>query len=506
MPAETVSDNVETLINLALAEDFGPGDVTSTYFVPEHLTARAILTPRKKGVLSGVNVAAEVFRKVDPSLKVEVYLHDGEAVAPGAVVMLIEGSARSILGAERTALNFIQRLSGVATLTRKYVKAVSHTSARILDTRKTTPGYRLLEKAAVAHGGGTNHRMGLYDRAMVKDNHLMTDGNTEHLAVHQQAARGKARRGNPAGSGHPGTGGSLPQAGRSGPHPSGQHDAGDAEAGRRHARRPRHAPDGSQRGRQPGHGGRHCGIRRGLRFRGLRHPLRPLPGPGAGFQRGITLTFHPIMDLSNFREEYLKGQLHRKDLAENPFEQFQTWFEQALKADIPEPNAFSLATVNAHGRPSLRTVLLKYFDQTGFVFFTNYGSHKAHDIEENPQVCMMLPWVMLERQVIIYGKAVKVSRAESLKYFLTRPKESQLGAWVSQQSSVISGRKLLEMKLMELKNKFSKGEIPLPSFWGGYRIIPDTFEFWQGGPGRVHDRFMYKLQENGSWTIERLQP
>ena len=160
---------------------FGPGDVTSTYFVPEHLTARAILTPRKKGVLSGVNVAAEVFRKVDPSLKVEVYLHDGEAVAPGAVIMLIEGSARSILGAERTALNFIQRLSGVASLTRKYVKAVSHTSARILDTRKTTPGYRLLEKAAVAHGGGTNHRMGLYDRAMVKDNHLMTDGNTEHL-------------------------------------------------------------------------------------------------------------------------------------------------------------------------------------------------------------------------------------------------------------------------------------------------------------------------------------
>ena len=212
------------------------------------------------------------------------------------------------------------------------------------------------------------------------------------------------------------------------------------------------------------------------------------------------------MDLSNFREEYLKGQLHRKDLAENHFEQFQTWFEQALKADIPEPNAFSLATADDQGRPSLRTVLLKYFDRTGFVFFTNYGSHKARDIEENPQVCMMLPWVMLERQIIIYGKAVKVSRAESLKYFLTRPKESQLGAWVSHQSSVISGRKLLEMKLMELKNKFSKGEIPLPSFWGGYRILPDTFEFWQGGPGRVHDRFMYKLQENGSWTIERLQP
>ena len=176
------------------------------------------------------------------------------------------------------------------------------------------------------------------------------------------------------------------------------------------------------------------------------------------------------MDLSNFREEYLKGQLHRKDLAENPFEQFQTWFEQALKADIPEPNAFSLATADDQGRPSLRTVLLKYFDRTGFVFFTNYGSHKARDIEENPQVCMMLPWVMLERQIIIYGKAVKVSRAESLKYFLTRPKESQLGAWVSHQSSVISGRKLLEMKLMELKNKFSKGEIPLPSFWAATEL------------------------------------
>lgn len=176
-----VSNNVDQLIKLALEEDFGTGDVTSQYFVPEHLTAKAILTPRKKGVLSGVDAAARVFKAVDPSLKVEVYLHDGEAVAPGAVVMLIEGKAQSILGAERTALNFIQRLSGIATLTRQYVKQVAHTNARILDTRKTTPGYRLLEKAAVSHGGGTNHRLGLYDRAMVKDNHLMTDGNLEHL-------------------------------------------------------------------------------------------------------------------------------------------------------------------------------------------------------------------------------------------------------------------------------------------------------------------------------------
>lgn len=176
-----VSDNREALIKLALDEDFGDGDVTSTYFVPEGLQARALMRPRTQGVLSGVEVAAAVFKAVDPSLKVEIYLHDGEEVSPQAVVMMIEGSARSILGAERTALNFIQRLSGVATMTRRYVKAIAHTSCKLLDTRKTTPGYRLLEKAAVVHGGGNNHRLGLYDRAMVKDNHLMTDGDTAHL-------------------------------------------------------------------------------------------------------------------------------------------------------------------------------------------------------------------------------------------------------------------------------------------------------------------------------------
>lgn len=213
------------------------------------------------------------------------------------------------------------------------------------------------------------------------------------------------------------------------------------------------------------------------------------------------------MDLTSFREEYLKGSLHRKDLLPNPVEQFQRWFNQALEAGIPEPNAMSVATVDEHGQPSLRTVLLKYFSEEGFVFFTNYESRKAHDIATNPQVCLMLPWVTLERQVIIYGKAEKVSRTESLKYFLTRPKESQLGAWVSHQSSVISGRKLLEMKLMELKRKFSQGEVPIPSFWGGYRIVPSRMEFWQGGPGRVHDRFMYMLEpETKKWNIERLQP
>lgn len=181
MDCKKVSDNVEALIRLALEEDFGTGDVTSNYFVPAELKAKALLRPRTQGVLSGVRVAEAVFRAVDPSLHIEVYLHDGEKVSPGAIVMAIEGSARSILGAERTALNFIQRLSGVATMTNKYVRAIAHTGCKLLDTRKTTPGYRLLEKAAVVHGGGNNHRMGLYDRAMVKDNHLMTDGDTAHL-------------------------------------------------------------------------------------------------------------------------------------------------------------------------------------------------------------------------------------------------------------------------------------------------------------------------------------
>lgn len=181
MQSSVVSDNKEELIRMALAEDFGDGDVTSLYFVPEGLRAHALMRPRKQGVLSGVELAAAVFKAVDPSLKVEVCLHDGEEVSTDAIIMMIEGSARSILGAERTALNFIQRLSGVATMTRRYVKAISHTACKLLDTRKTTPGYRLLEKAAVVHGGGNNHRLGLYDRAMVKDNHLMTDGDTAHL-------------------------------------------------------------------------------------------------------------------------------------------------------------------------------------------------------------------------------------------------------------------------------------------------------------------------------------
>jgi len=176
-----VERNTRTLIDLALAEDIGTGDVTSLYFVPEDRIARAFVVARSEGVVSGVEVAQAVFRAVDAALDIAVLIPDGSRVAAGAMVLRIEGPARSILTAERTALNFLQRLSGVASLARRYVEAVAGTGARILDTRKTTPGYRLLEKAAVVHGGGTNHRIGLYDRAMVKDNHLVAEGGLEAL-------------------------------------------------------------------------------------------------------------------------------------------------------------------------------------------------------------------------------------------------------------------------------------------------------------------------------------
>ncbi len=181
MSDQLVLDNRDALVRLALAEDFGSGDVTSLYFVDEHLKACALMRARSAGVVSGVDVALAVFKTVDASLLVTVEKENGAVLEAGDVVMRIEGSARSILGAERTALNFIQRLSGIATMTAHYVKRISHTSCQLLDTRKTTPGYRLLEKAAVRHGGGANHRLGLYDRAMVKDNHLMTGGDVTRL-------------------------------------------------------------------------------------------------------------------------------------------------------------------------------------------------------------------------------------------------------------------------------------------------------------------------------------
>ena len=211
------------------------------------------------------------------------------------------------------------------------------------------------------------------------------------------------------------------------------------------------------------------------------------------------------MDLADFRKEYSEKGLRRDELKAEPVAQFAEWFEQAVELKLNEPNAVTLATVDDKGMPYQRTVLLKVFDEQGFVFFTNYESRKAKQMEANPQISILVPWVEIERQVIIQGRVEKISSAESLKYFTSRPRESQLGAWVSNQSEVISSRKFLMQKLQEIKDKFKEGEIPLPSFWGGYRLVPEMIEFWQGGPARLHDRFLY-TREEGDWKIERLSP
>ena len=212
------------------------------------------------------------------------------------------------------------------------------------------------------------------------------------------------------------------------------------------------------------------------------------------------------MDLTSLRAKYTTKGLDIKDLNQDPFMQFETWFNEAINAKLTEPNAFSLATVGSDMMPSIRTVLLKIFDEKGFVFFTNYKSTKAKQIEENPKAAALFPWLDLERQVKIEGDIQKISTTESLKYFLSRPKGSQIGAWVSHQSQVISSRSLLEQKFDEIKNKFVNGEVPFPSFWGGYIIKPTKIEFWQGGQDRLHDRFVYELQDDNSWTISRLAP
>ncbi len=213
------------------------------------------------------------------------------------------------------------------------------------------------------------------------------------------------------------------------------------------------------------------------------------------------------MDLTDYRKDYLKGGLHRDDLAASPEEQFTLWFQQAVDAGYPEPNAMSLATVAETGVPSLRTVLLKYFNPEGMVFFTNYTSRKAKEIDANPNVSLLFPWVTLERQLIVIGKAEKISAIESLKYFTSRPHESQLGAWVSAQSEVIPNRTLLKMKLAEISRKFKEGKVPLPDFWGGYRVVPHHVEFWQGGSARLHDRLVYTRESSDAdWQVNRLSP
>lgn len=212
------------------------------------------------------------------------------------------------------------------------------------------------------------------------------------------------------------------------------------------------------------------------------------------------------MDLENLRREYLRGGLKREDLSDDPIAQFRLWMQQAIDMEVADPTAMVLATVSAAGQPSQRIVLLKNLDDEGFVFFTNYGSRKAREIAENPRVSLLFPWYSIDRQVKICGRAEKVPVAQSLRYFLSRPRESQLAAWASRQSSPIGSRDLLMGQLQSIKEKYAQGEIPLPDFWGGLRVRPEQIEFWQGGAHRLHDRFEYDRQEDGTWAIQRLSP
>lgn len=212
------------------------------------------------------------------------------------------------------------------------------------------------------------------------------------------------------------------------------------------------------------------------------------------------------ISVADIRTEYKKGSLSENDVQKNPHAQFDLWFKEAVKSEVPEVNAMTLATASKTGRPSARTVLLKNYDEKGFVFFTNYDSAKGHDLNENPQAALLFFWEPLERQVRIVGRVEKITAAESWDYFRSRPVDSQLGAWASQQSAIVSTRDALEFAFKKMVDQFKNKQIPLPPNWGGYRIVADEFEFWQGRASRLHDRISYQQNDAGLWTISRLSP
>lgn len=212
-----------------------------------------------------------------------------------------------------------------------------------------------------------------------------------------------------------------------------------------------------------------------------------------------------ISSIADLRKDYTRETLNETDVDPNPFVQFQRWFDQAVSAELPEPNAMTLATATQDGIPAARIVLLKAVDDRGFTFFTNYNSNKGKELEANPQAALVFLWTELERQVRIVGTVEKVSAEESDRYFFSRPHNSRLGAWASEQSEIIPSRDVLEQKLAALKVEYEHREVPRPPHWGGFRVIPREVEFWQGRSSRLHDRLLYR-RSGESWTIERMSP